>query len=493
MTLQRGSRAKSTVTFGEISIDSRSFDDAEDVDMNADVETNDVVLAERGRAATLRAADVGEDIGTKEGHVAKATPRSWTDVLLKYTHLGLFGMLGCLLRIKLQAAVAGTSGALGASDSALFDTLLGNMLGSFIIGALCTARALNRKTDPGYNPLAFISGEAVWIQKNSVLQLGLRTGFCGALTTFATWNQQMVSMLLEGTSASILGAFFGYGVGILLCTSSVMLGEDIASLLTDWHSPSNKPADVTRHNSLDRWSESSEAFEDVNIVQGGEHGATFSFHVQPNMLETGRKRRSILAAKSWVQDAEGKHAGTVRKVQGLVVALFIIFYAVAAVHFGAFSATDDSAKAWKLGGDVSRARWLSLLLAPFGTVLRYELADLNSRVPHFFVGTFVANVLACLVSAVVYGIRDGSYPEPDLGGGGGSGWGYIIPTAIGTGFCGCLSTVSTFMAEIVKLSPYDPNHAFPKAAYQYAALTIGVSCAVTLAIYGPLKTIDISR
>ena len=107
-------------------------------------------------------------------------------------------------------------------------------------------------------------------------------------------------------------------------------------------------------------------------------------------------------------------------------------------------------------------------------------------------GTFIANVLACVVNGIFYGFRDGSYPRPDYRVNGDSGWGYIIPTAVGTGFSGCLSTVSTFMAEIIKLSPYDPNHDAPVPAYHYASVTIGVSCVLTLIIYGPLKTVEFS-
>ena len=461
----------------------------------ADADTTDIELHSPSRAATLRTVDVGEDIGTKEG---KSSPRSrtFTDIAVSWIHLGLFGMLGCLLRIKMEVAVNGSSGAVGASDSALFNTLPGNMLGSFFIGALCTARALNRKTTHGYNPLAIFPRDAEWIQNNPPLQLGLRTGFCGALTTFASWNQQMVSMLLEGTCASIVGAIYGYAIGILLCVSAIQLGEHAAALVTDCYDPpKSRERRHSRSKSLDRWSETSDAFEELNIVEGSQHRKSL-VNFEPDgasLVETGRSRRSTIKEKGAPIGLHGdSKIDKAQAAQYIVVFLFVAFFVTAAVYFGAFSATDAASKAWKMGGDVSRSRWLSLLLAPFGVVLRYELSTLNSRKPNFFMGTFIVNVLACVINGVVYGFRDGSYPRPDYRVNGGSGWGYIIPTAVGTGFSGCLSTVSTFMAELVKLSPYDPNNDAPVFAYQYSALTIGVSCALTLIIYGPLKTVEFS-
>ena len=397
-------KKRSSVRFAESNLDddaiappaSEPFGSAPDGSA-ADADTSDIEL--RSRAATLRAVDVGEDIGTKEG---KSSPRSRTfvDVAVSWTHLGFFGMLGCLLRIKMEVAVKGSSGTVGASDSALFNTLPGNMLGSFIIGALCTARALNRKTAHGYNPLAIFPRDAKWIQNNPPLQLGLRTGFCGALTTFASWNQQMVSMLLEGTFASVIGALYGYAIGILVCTSAIQLGEHAAAVVTDCYDQSKREErHNSRSNSLDRWSESSDALEELNIVEGSQHRASL-VNFEPDgasLVETGRHRRSTLKAKeapSGVQ--EDSKINEAQAAQYIVAFLFVAFFVIAAVYFGAFSATDAASKAWKMGGDVSRSRWLSLLLAPFGVVLRYELSTLNSRKPNFFVGTFIANVLACV-------------------------------------------------------------------------------------------------
>ena len=75
-------------------------------------------------------------------------------------------------------------------DGALFVTLAPNLLGSFIMGLLA-APAL-----AGVTPDARI-GVVAWPPRRrqkqlTRLHLGCRTGFCGSLTSWASWNQEMV-------------------------------------------------------------------------------------------------------------------------------------------------------------------------------------------------------------------------------------------------------------------------------------------------------------
>lgn len=83
-----------------------------------------------------------------------------------------------------------------------------------------------------------------------------------------------------------------------------------------------------------------------------------------------------------------------------------------------------------------------ILLAPPGAMLRYALSKLNSRRPFadkFPIGTFLANISATLLVSGVYAAQ--RLP---------SGQGATRCNAlyaIQQGFCGCLSTVSTFTVE----------------------------------------------
>lgn len=76
-----------------------------------------------------------------------------------------------------------TSAGTGMRGGALFVDLPANMLGCFVLGALSSSDALGL---PGAQPVAVL-GAGSPLQRAMPLQLGLRVGFCGSLTTFASW------------------------------------------------------------------------------------------------------------------------------------------------------------------------------------------------------------------------------------------------------------------------------------------------------------------
>jgi fluoride ion exporter CrcB/FEX len=78
-----------------------------------------------------------------------------------------------------------SSGRTLQTGGALFRDLPANILGSFIMG-LVSSKAIRipwlRKDHP--------------LQKDDVYHVMISTGFCGSLTTFASWNTQMVAMMV---------------------------------------------------------------------------------------------------------------------------------------------------------------------------------------------------------------------------------------------------------------------------------------------------------
>lgn len=67
---------------------------------------------------------------------------------------------------------------------AIYRDVIANMLGCFFMGLLSTSDSLNLKSHASY--LAVLPQRQRWQPSPPVL-LGLKTGFCGSLTTFSSW------------------------------------------------------------------------------------------------------------------------------------------------------------------------------------------------------------------------------------------------------------------------------------------------------------------
>jgi len=84
----------------------------------------------------------------------------------------------------------------------------------------------------------------------------------------------------------------------------------------------------------------------------------------------------------------------------------------------------------------------ALLFAPCGTWLRFYLSDLNIRFTTFPLGTFLANALGTAILATCVALqRTGNRTMLQC----------QVLQGFDDGFCGCLTTISTFIAEVGKL------------------------------------------
>ena len=89
-----------------------------------------------------------------------------------------------------------SSGLTYQTGGALFIDLPANMFGSFVLGLMTPAN----KDIPA---LPWFK-RSHYIQTNDSMHTSIRTGFCGSLTTFSSWNIQMIIMMVgQGT---ILGS-----------------------------------------------------------------------------------------------------------------------------------------------------------------------------------------------------------------------------------------------------------------------------------------------
>ncbi|CAM9304874.1 unnamed protein product [Scytosiphon promiscuus] len=113
-----------------------------------------------------------------------------------------------------------------------------------------------------------------------------------------------------------------------------------------------------------------------------------------------------------------------------------------------------------------RIDWMACMLAPFGALTRFYLArygwTLNGRVRNgaFPLGTFLANVVGSLGMAILFfTARKLSWIV--------IGWNNVVVKAWLVGFFGSLTTMSTFMSEVVG---HRDAHG-PAASYAYLAAT----------------------
>jgi CrcB protein len=109
----------------------------------------------------------------------------------------------------------------------------------------------------------------------------------------------------------------------------------------------------------------------------------------------------------------------------------------------------------------------ALCWGPFGALLRWRLGKLNSLVSSFPLGTFAANFVGCGLAALVH-VLELSIP--------GSSVPCRVLSGFSFGFCGALTTVSTFVFEL--------KHLTRTQAYLYGLSTVVLSQALALLIIG---------
>ena len=122
--------------------------------------------------------------------------------------------------------------------------------------------------------------------------------------------------------------------------------------------------------------------------------------------------------------------------------------------------------------------WLSAVLAPFGACIRYWFSPLTYKRFKLPLGTLLVNIIGAAILAIVFVIdirvaKTACEPEWEIC------WPTVATFAISTGFCACLTTISTFMGEI-----YNLRAEHPRFSYFYAVSTVLISQVVNGIING---------
>ncbi|KAJ2717119.1 hypothetical protein H4R19_000204 [Coemansia spiralis] len=265
----------------------------------------------------------------------------------------------------------------------------------------------------------------ILVQWSPALHTGITTGLCGSVTTFSSW-QLLVFQQFFNTSRSRHSHFRNFlgGMSILASTMACAVGAlRLGQMVGD----------------------------ELRLA----HGTHVRRAAQPRVEAAGARR-------GWIGWGEWRPADA-----GLAV-LGVAGLVAASVVAGVASST--------------RSVSIALLFGWVGTLVRWRLALLNGRSssrPHekppsrlattLPLGTFIANVAGSAVLAVVHVLRTGAVVRP-------SAASCHVLAALADGFCGCLTTVSTFAVEVAAMSA--------RRSMLYTALSVVATQSLFLFIAG---------
>ncbi|KAL2797629.1 CrcB-like protein-domain-containing protein [Aspergillus keveii] len=117
----------------------------------------------------------------------------------------------------------------------------------------------------------------------------------------------------------------------------------------------------------------------------------------------------------------------------------------------------------------------AIIFAPLGCLLRFYLSlALNARIPSFPLGTFTVNILGTIILAMCYDLQrvDGIGASVLVS--------CQVLQGVMDGFCGCATTVSTWVAELNGLGRR-------LHAYVYGSVSVGVALGFFVIVAGSLK------
>ncbi|KAA8648221.1 hypothetical protein EYZ11_009164 [Aspergillus tanneri] len=126
----------------------------------------------------------------------------------------------------------------------------------------------------------------------------------------------------------------------------------------------------------------------------------------------------------------------------------------------------------------------AIVFAPLGCFLRYYVSlALNARIPAFPLGTFTVNIVGTIVLAMCFDLQRVDGLGSALASSAGSSailTSCQVLQGVMDGFCGCATTVSTWVAELNGLSRR-------RQAYVYGISSIAVALAFVIVIVGSLR------
>lgn len=353
------------------------------------------------------------------------------------SYLVFFAALGTLTRLVIETLTFYPGTPVTTS------TLWSNVAGSLVMGFLSEDHELFRSgapqvstTDPEAGNKATRKAHISAHKKIIPLYIGLTTGYCGCLTTFSTFMRDTFLAisnnlpyplapyvdisLFQSIPPSVAKApNGGFSFMAVLAVLITEIGLSMVALFT------------------------------------GAHLAIFTKPWMPTVPYSFLRERldplmMVLAPLLWV----------------LIICLATLL-------------PRSPAKGTLWSSSIWRGPFLySLAFAPVGCLIRFVISvSLNRRIPSFPLGTFIANISGTMILGMVFSLQHASLNSSSLGGG--SIAGCQVLQGIIDGFCGSLTTVSTWVLE---LSDSKRRH-----SYVYGGVSVATALALLVIEVGSLR------
>ena len=374
------------------------------------------------------------------GHVSKFETQLHT-----ISYLIFFSILGTLARLGLQALTVYPGAPVQTG------VLWANFGGSLVMGFLSEDRALFYHEDWGVKPTshkkrsdeeqgnvdearprtltrtASEMKQYATLKKSIPLYIGLATGFCGSFTSFSSF----------------------------ICDAFLALSDALPVPVSHTSSTALPLANLSRNGGYSFMATLAVIILTVNLslgaLQTGAHLAIALEHLIPSI--------PYIFARRFVDRA----------------VVFIAWMSWLGAIFMAAWPPD------RPGGPVGHPNWtqekwrgdviFALVFAPLGCLLRfYASLHLNGRLKSFPLGTFAVNILGTALEGIFYDLQ-----HIPLSGRVGC---QVLQGAM-DGFCGCLTTVSTWASELKGLRL--------RHSYLYGVASLGVGLGLLVVVMGSLQ------
>jgi len=356
--------------------------------------------------------------------------------LYTISHLIFFSILGTLSRLGLEALT------FYPGAPVVTGVLWANVGGCIVMGFLLEDKNLFLEEwglDMGTMPSQELKTSTEWarkhksVKKTIPLYIGLTTGFCGSFTSFSSFMRD-----------------------VFLALSNDLPNPSEGS--------SHNPASISRNDG------------DSFMAAVAVLAVTISLSMSALFFGA----HLALACDSWMPSLPFR---LIRKVVDRAVVFLAWGCWLGAILLAIWppDRSDDASTQEKWRG---RALF-AVIFGPLGCLLRfYASLSLNARIETFPLGTFTVNIFGTVIEGICYDLQHvpgigaisstNTPPSPSLQ------TSCQILQGVMDGFCGCTTTVSTWVVELHGLSSR-------RHAYLYGVLSVAVAWAFLVIIMGGLR------